>query len=84
MWYLINSWKLLWENPQATLKKYTPPFYSLLLENSEIAITLPTASPGQTMLGNQENSIFTAQNAIDRLIYSGFFVKFSAVWGIFV
>ena len=26
MWYLINSWKLLSENPQAPLKKSTPPF----------------------------------------------------------
>ena len=25
MWYLINSWKLLAENPQALLKKSTPP-----------------------------------------------------------
>ena len=42
------------------------------LGSGEDVITLPTASPGQTMLGNQENSIFTAQNAIDWLIYSVF------------
>ena len=26
MWYLMNSWKLLSENPEAPLKKFTPPF----------------------------------------------------------
>ena len=29
MWYLINSWKLLLENPQFPLKNPIPPFYSL-------------------------------------------------------
>ena len=28
MWYLMNSWKLLSENAQATLKKSTPPLNS--------------------------------------------------------
>ena len=26
MWYLVSSWKLLSDNPQAPLKKSTPPF----------------------------------------------------------
>ena len=35
-------------------------------------ILLLAVSPGQAMLGEQENSIFTAQKAIDSLIYSFF------------
>ena len=38
---------------------------------------------GRAMLGDQENFFFTGQKAIDWLIiYSFFYVKFSAVWGI--
>ena len=38
MWYLINLWKLLPENPQAPPEKIQfPPFYSLPPKNSKSA-----------------------------------------------
>ena len=40
MWYLINSWKLLAENPQALLKKSTPPPPPSPPKNSKIASPL--------------------------------------------
>ena len=47
MWYLMNSWKLLSENPQPPLEKSTPHFFlTSFPKNSKIASPLLFANIG--------------------------------------
>ena len=58
MWYLINSWKLRSENPQAPLEKiHSPPFYHPLSKNSRSVSPChpPPTIPPHRVFDNFEN-----------------------------